>query len=211
MIATENRNTRHMSGALLRERRRPMVRAARAAGRLRLETLEGRTLMSATWGTSELIADAAKTFTIRGSAADQMGDVYVGGYYSGSTGVHAVLREKLAGSSSWSDITPSGYTSFTGLGVDGLGNLYVNTSGSNLPGQQSILKRDVNTGAFSVLANTQGMGVTVIDVDSAGDVFIPNGGVRELVAGQTQFTTLLDVTAAGTPFSGAGFARIRRV
>jgi hypothetical protein len=90
--------------------------------RASFETLENRTLMSATWGTDDTVPNSGD---INGMVADRAGNIYAVGI-DGNTN-NGLIREKAAGSTTWTTIfaPTSNGPRLTSAAVDGSGNLFV--------------------------------------------------------------------------------------
>jgi hypothetical protein len=106
-------------------RRRHLAPAARSASRSGLEPLEARTLLSATWTTANSPPNGFNHISCLTS--DAAGDIYAIGDIVNAGGQDVnVIREKPAGGASWSApaLLPPNISAFTGMAVDGSGNVF---------------------------------------------------------------------------------------
>ena len=95
----------------------------------RMEPLEGRTLLSA-WSTVDSLP--MSNVGVAGMTADKAGNVYAVGDILDSNGKYdSVIREKVAGSASWTTLYGFGasVTSLKGIGVDAKGDVFVTGGG----------------------------------------------------------------------------------
>ncbi len=190
-----------------------------------LQPLEPRTLLSA-WNVEDhyqLTADAnASPSQI---VADSLGNLYTTGWandnaapvYEGAKYAHAIVREKLAGTTAWTtildyadfdDVPATGtVNTISGIAIDKFNNVFVTVidHGSFNDTLALVLERKADQSAFSVIdTRTDGL-YHSITADASGNVFAAGsiietvGGVRashwvvrKLAVGKTAFTTVDD-------------------
>ncbi|HEV2687166.1 MAG TPA: hypothetical protein VGV35_01390, partial [Bryobacteraceae bacterium] len=199
-------------------------RRARSANQILLpERLESRTLLSAWTIADDYQLAAGQIASGHSMASDSAGNVYaIGSAHDSSNRSHGIVREKLAGSTTWSTIedypaaSVSG-TSFYAVAVDSAGDLYVGgqTHDSLNKPQWLVLEKLAGGSAFTVVDNyatsVGGIGVEGLAIDGAGNVFaagqsatIGKGNkatyywtVRKRTGGVGAFTTV-DNSISGT-------------
>lgn len=189
-----------------------------------VERLEDRTLLSG-WATvSDYPLGGSSGFS-RAMAADSAGNVYsVGDISNNSNLVVGFVREKPAGSSSWSTIEQYKYNdgtgaNFYGAAADAKGDLFVSGMGGasnhwivlEKPAGQSTFKLIDDIGSKTQASSTSG-NAQAICVDGSGNVFAAGAlivsttnnrmttttvdwVVRELAAGKSAFVTIDSVAS----------------
>ena len=144
------------------------LRAKRLEGPImnaQIESLESRRLMS--WSTVEDIRDARYD----AMTADASGNLYAAGRARDDAGVvHGIMREKAAGSSSWTttwDVVPSLVSGITDIEVNAAGDVYLaGTAGSNW----AIARRAAGSADFTIVDQFAGSPQDMT-IDAAGNVF----------------------------------------
>ncbi|HEY8746552.1 MAG TPA: hypothetical protein VIM11_01160 [Tepidisphaeraceae bacterium] len=183
----------------------------------RVEPLEGRTLLSTTWGTfSDLPLTNLPGFTFNKMTVDPSGNVYVVGTYTGaSSWGRGIALEKAAGSSTWTTILDLGIstatTEFQAVTANALGDVYI--AGRNgATAHHTIWERSAGQSNFAVVDDfAAGRYFGDLTIDAAGNVFAVGSEiyptknspftthwiVRKRVNGQGPFTNV-DDTGEGT-------------
>jgi hypothetical protein len=179
------------------------------------ELLESRTLLSA-WGTVDNFQLAAgQSAYAKAMATDSGGNVYAAGFAYDSAGhSHGIIREKLAGGTSWTTIedytvpttVTNGGASFRAIALDSVGDIYVagaaNTSGTNA---WTVLEKPAGGTTFSVVDSISGGDGVTLAIDPAGNVFA--GGSTWTTSGKsgngkkTYYWTVRKQTAGQGAFS----------
>lgn len=183
-----------------------ITRAARQA--CRIERLEGRTLLSATWGTvDDYQLAAGHPAVAKVMATDPQGDVFLAGAAQDGAGVsHFLIREKLNGVEGWTNVAEAPFD-VNGLAVDGAHNIYISGSrGSALNTSWTVMECLAGQTTFNqvdqIVPTTLKNGQTVaypspgpLTIDPQGNVFaegIANGvwTVRRRAGGVGAFATV---------------------
>ena len=143
----------------------------------RLDRLERRTMLSG-WTTIDDYAPAASTGAVYYDiATDAGGNVYAVGEHDPSGGpAHGIVREKPAGSDTWttlldysSNVFPGSQCSFNAVAVSPAGDLYV--SGGAEYASWVVLERRAGQNEFSVVDQVPSGWNTDLAVDPVGNVF----------------------------------------
>ena len=200
-------------------------RPRRTRTSIKAELLESRTLLSA-WSTVDTYHLGAQWGSFATAmASDAAGNVYAAGRAVDSSGnaQHAIVREKLSGSASWTTIEDTtAAPNFGALAVDATGDVFVSakplngSTGSSSPGWM-ILERPAGQTMFSVVDQLSGTaGCNALATDAAGDVlaagtvyesagarspYYNHWVVREWVAGTAGFKTIDDYLDGGTTYA----------
>ena len=194
-------------------------------GPCRVEALERRTLLSASWSTIDSDPSSGRN---RGMAADHAGNVYAAG--SAANG-YALIKEKANGSSNWAPVyqTTDPNIELFAIATDAGGDAFAAGRGE-VAGSSGyvwlVLERPAGQSSFSRIDGsmpTTGNGVSALATDAAGDVYsagqmnvtttttINNkttyttteyGVVRKLVPGPGGFTATNVLQTANTYFNG---------
>src|SRR4051812_32577110 len=138
--------------ALTKRLSRQLSAISRAAAQqsCQIEPLEGRRLLSATWGTISAYNGA----DIHKLVASPSGNLYAVGSYFTTSWNRGIALEMIAGSNTWTPILDLGVstasTDFTAVAADALGNVYV--AGRNgATTHQTIWERKTGQSNFVVI------------------------------------------------------------
>jgi hypothetical protein len=178
----------------------------------RLELLENRTLMSATWPTVDSYQQTPEGMAwVSAMTTDAAGNVYAAGRadnaagYSTGTAFNAVVREKPSGSNTWNTIeVDTAAVGFGAIAVDGNGDLFVSTRRTADAGAGwHILERPAGQTGFVQVDQLSALGqCNGLAIDAAGNV-LASGEMTESYTSKgqtyTQMHWIVRKWAVGSP------------
>src|SRR5690242_6720643 len=151
-----------------------MKKLSKSSRRVSADPLEARRLLSGAWSTVDTLP-AQFGAEVSAMAADTSGNVYAVGYTADSSSNSTLyLREKPAGSATWTTVTTMNggqWGKFSGVAVDAAGDVFITgENGSNYFATWELAKGTTTLKQIDVDSAAGGTG-SAVTVDGSGNVY----------------------------------------